>query len=381
MKQIIYWIMEKTKTKIKVLFAMHLPPPVHGASMVGEYIKRSSVINSTFDCRFENIATAESLTDIGRFSVKKVFDVFGLVKRLKKAVREFLPDIVYYTPNAKGLPFYKDFMVVEALKRCGSRVILHFHNKGVHTRQNRWMDNMLYRIFFKDVTVMLLAEALYKDVEKYVDRDNVVICENGIPDILQERPRKSEGRMPRLLFLSNMMETKGVWDLLDALHILKERNKDFACDFVGGWKDICEEEFRNRVKKLGLDDCVLAHGPKYGEDKEAFLQEADIFVFPTYYPKECFPLVLLEAMAHGLACVSTDEGGISGIIEEGTTGFMVERQNVGQLAARIETLLDNPELCKDMGTAGRKRFAEEFTLDKFEHRFSEILWSVVSAGN
>lgn len=376
MRQIIYWIMEKTR--IKVLFAMHLPPPVHGASMVGEYIKQSGVVNSTFDCRFENIATADTLTDIGKFSVKKIFDVFGLVKRLKKVAREFLPDIVYYTPNAKGLPFYKDFVVVEALKRCGCRVILHFHNKGVLTRQNRWMDNMLYRIFFKDVTVMLLAEALYKDVEKYVDRDNVVICENGIPDILQECPRKGEGGTPRLLFLSNMMETKGVWDLLDALHVLKERSKAFTCDFVGGWKDIREEDFRNRVKKLGLDDCVFARGPKYGKDKEVFLQEADIFVFPTYYPKECFPLVLLEAMAHGIACISTDEGGIPGIIDDGKTGFMVERQNVGQLAARIETLLDNPQLCKDMGTAGRKRFEDEFTLDKFEHRFSEILESVVS---
>ena len=83
-------------------------------------------------------------------------------------------------------------------------------------------------------------------------------------------------------------------------------------------------------------------------------------------------------MAHGIACISTDEGGIPGIIDDGKTGFMVERQNVGQLAARIETLLDNPQLCKDMGTTGRKRFEDEFTLDKFEHRFSEILESIVS---
>lgn len=352
---------------------MHLPPPVHGASMVGEYIKQSGVVNSTFDCRFENIATADTLTDIGKFSVKKIFDVFGLVKRLKKVAREFLPDIVYYTPNAKGLPFYKDFVVVEALKKCGCKVILHFHNKGVLTRQNRWMDNMLYRIFFKDVTVMLLAEALYKDVEKYVDRDNVVICENGIPDILQECPRKGEGRTPRLLFLSNMMETKGVWDLLDALHVLKERSKAFTCDFVGGWKDVSETEFGKRVEAMGLAGCVKAHGPKYGSEKEAYLHGADIFVFPTYYPKECFPLVLLEAMAHGIACISTDEGGIPGIIDEGKTGFIVGRKNARLLADRIEALLDNPEMRREMGRAGRRRFVKEFTLDTFEHRFTEIL--------
>lgn len=352
---------------------MHLPPPVHGASMVGEYIKESEIINSAFDCRTENIATAETLADIGKFSLKKIFDVFGLVKRLRKAVGEFAPDLVYYTPNAIGLPFYKDFVVVEALKMCGCKIILHFHNKGVLARQDRWLDHLLYRRFFKGVTVMLLAEALYKDVEKYVDRTHVVICENGIPDTVHESPRADAEGKPHLLFLSNMMETKGVWDLLDALHILRGRGKSFVCDFVGGWKDVSETEFGKRVEAMGLAGCVKAHGPKYGSEKEAYLHGADIFVFPTYYPKECFPLVLLEAMAHGIACISTDEGGIPGIIDEGKTGFIVGRKNARLLADRIEALLDNPEMRREMGRAGRRRFVKEFTLDTFEHRFTEIL--------
>lgn len=68
--------------------------------------------------------------------------------------------------------------------------------------------------------------------------------------------------------------------------------------------------FQAEVAKRGLEGMVVYHGRKYGKDKEAFLNGAEIFVFPTFYHNECFPLVLLEAMEHGVACISTTEGGI-----------------------------------------------------------------------
>ena len=63
-------------------------------------------------------------------------------------------------------------------------------------------------------------------------------------------------------------------------------------------------------------------GRKYGEEKERLFRESDIFVFPTYYDIECFPLVLLEAMQYGLPCVNTDEGGIRDIVVN-DSGFTV----------------------------------------------------------
>ena len=114
--------------------------------------------------------------------------------------------------------FYKDFVVVEtakqSLKESGKkrgRVVLHFHNKGVYTKQERWFDNILYNKFFKDVNVILLAESLYGDISKYVERNNVAICGNGIPDNPDEHnvvhKELTNEYLPHLLFLSNMMTT------------------------------------------------------------------------------------------------------------------------------------------------------------------------------
>ena len=98
------------------------------------------------------------------------------------------------------------------------------------------------------------------------------------------------------------------------------------------------------------------HGKRFGTDKEAFFSQADIFVFPTYYHNECFPLVLLEAMQQGIACISTNEGGIPSIIEEGKTGYIIEKKNASALADKIELLLNNPSLCQKMGENGQKNF-------------------------
>lgn len=118
---------------------------------------------------------------------------------------------------------------------------------------------------------------------------------------------------------------------------------------------------------------VAYHGRKYGKDKEAFFQSADMFVFPTFYHNECFPLVLLETMGHGLPCISTPEGGIPGIVDDGKTGYLVPKHNAEALAYKMEQLLVDADLRHKMGQAGWEKFEKEFTLEVFEKRMVEIL--------
>jgi glycosyltransferase involved in cell wall biosynthesis len=180
-----------------------------------------------------------------------------------------------------------------------------------------------------------------------------------------------------LLFLSNMMKTKGVFDLLEACDILYKKGLKFKCHFIGKWADISEIDFKKDVERKNLTGKVLAHGAKYGKEKDVFFSEADIFVFPTFYHNECFPLVILEAMQYGLPVVSTNEGGIPDIVEDGITGYIVEKQNPVELAKRMEELILNPELRETMGKAGQQKFREHYTLEHFEKRMCEILNSIL----
>lgn len=371
--------------KPKILFVLHLPPPVHGASMMGKYIHNSKLVNEEFDCHFINLSTAKDLSDIGKVGIKKLLNFARLLKRIRKEVRRLRPRLVYVTPNACGGAFYKDFIVVQMLKRMGCRVVVHYHNKGVATRQNRTFDNLLYRKFFKGIKVIQLSDNLYPDVSKYIRREDVRVCNNGIPDVTVELHNTDAHRSGplRMLYLSNMMEEKGVWVLLEACRILKERGLDFVCRFVGGWKDITEAAFHERALASGLtvstptnknkEATIIALGPKYGNDKDECFNQSDVFIFPTFYHNECFPVVLLEAMQHGLPCISTDEAGIPDIIDDGNTGLIVPKRDSTTLADAIGKLIEDRNLCRQMGHEGRKKYEDKFTLAVFERNICRIL--------
>lgn len=178
-----------------------------------------------------------------------------------------------------------------------------------------------------------------------------------------------------ILFFGNLIEGKGVYTLIDACCILKNRNIDFQCTFVGGEADITKDDFNKKVKQCGLSEQIKYLGKKYGQDKINVFENADIFAFPTYY--DCFPLVLLEAMEFSLPIVTTYEGGVPDIVEDGIDGFLIKQMDVKALADKLEILIKNPELRKKMGDAGRKKYEEQFTLEKFENRLVEILEDVL----
>lgn len=372
--------------KKRVLFIMHMPPPVHGAAMVGQYIHDSEVVNGAFDCHYINLTTALGLDDIGKGGVKKMYRLTQKLKKIRRAIKTLSPNLIYVTPCSAGGPFYKDFVIVELIKKwCGNEnVVLHFHNKGVKTRHDRWLEDKLYRRFFKGVKVILLAEALYEDVKKYVSRKNCYVCSNSIPDAASKKriPNRKRNTPPRILWLTNLMKTKGLMEYLEALRTLKERGYQFEADFVGGTTvEMDETSFNNVVDSYGLNDCVTYYGRKYGHEKETFFKHADMFVLPSY--TEAFPLTTLEAMQHGLPIVATNVGGISAQVEDGVNGLLIGgntpimentfRPCPKELADALETLILKPQLREEMGRAGREKFEKEFTLERFEQRFVEII--------
>lgn len=367
--------------KDTILFIMHMPPPVHGAAMVGKYIHDSKLINETFDCHYINLSTAKDLTDIGKAGIKKALVFIRLLLNIRKQVKTLRPELVYVTPNAKGKAFYKDFIVVQMLKSFGCKVVCHYHNKGVKTRQDRWLDDWLYRRFFKRIKVILLVETLYDDVRKYVKREDVFICPNGIPETGKPVMERKENKVPHILFLSNLLVDKGVLVLLDALQILKERGCSFVCDFVGGeTAEIDAARFSEEVEKRQLNTVAVYKGRKYGKDKEDALEASDIFVFPTFYGNETFGLVNLEAMQHHKPVISTNEGGIPDIVKDGVNGIICEKENKDSLALAIQRLLEDEVLRKEMGNKGYRLFKEKYTLARFESNMSALLTEINSGG-
>jgi glycosyltransferase involved in cell wall biosynthesis len=367
--------------KPKVLFILHFPPPVNGAAMVGQYIKDSEVIGKTFEADFVNLTASFSLKSIGKGGFGKMITILKILKNVFLTLKRKDYDLCYMTLTAKGVGFYKDFLIVVLLKMFRKKIVFHFHNKGVLKSSTNKFNDILYRFTFKNTSSIVLSKSLSFDIEKYVEKPDIYICPNGIPDLIEKSNsiidlQKNTSRC-KFLFLSNMMEEKGVLILLKAFNELKLRGVDFECNFIGAWSDLTEIDFANRVLEYKLNKNIFAHGKKYGEEKIHFFQNSDAFLFPTFYHNECFPLVLLEAMQNSLPIISTPEGGISDLVVHGETGILVKQKSVGDLADQIQLLIENKELRTEYGLAGRKRYEELYTLPIFEMDLSAILSSLI----
>lgn len=363
-------------SKPKVLFIMHMPPPMHGAAQIGQYIHDSVLINESFECRYINPSASANVSMIGRLSINKINFLITSLKKISNTIQEWQPDLVYLTPSSWDWGFYRDFLTVMLIKRNRCNIVAHYHNKGVEHFMNRWYNKQLYKWFFKDIKTIFLTTRLSGDFRPYLDDNQIFICPNGIDSLqlIDKNKRERDKKIPfNFMFLSNMLEEKGVLVLLEACKLLKEQRGNFICTFVGKWSDITEEFFSQKVREYHLEDNVIAVGGKYGQEKVEFFMNADCFVFPTYYHGECFPLVLLEAMSFGLPCISTNEGGIPDLLDDGKNGIIVEKKNPEKLSIAMKKMMMDPVMATMMGKNAYEKFKQNYTLHKFEENICSIL--------
>lgn len=359
-------------SKPRILYLMHMPPPVHGAAVMGGIVRDSEVLRERFDSRYVNYSISRSLDEIDRFSLKKILVVLRLLWTVFREVLRFRPEIVYVTPSFRSLGFRKDRLVVRFLKRRGCKVVLHLHNKGVSALAEKPGYDQILRRFFAGTEVILLSDRLYPDIARYVDRADVRLCPNGIDPILETVPVRDEAAVPTLLFMSNVIGFKGAGDLLDACRLLADRGVAFHCRFAGSISPrFPAASLETMVQEHGLAERVSFSGALYGEDKKEAYRQADVFVHPTR--EDCFPLVILEAMSAGLPVVASEEGGIPDEVVDGTTGLLCRKGDAASLARCLEKLLTDASLRRNQGAAGRERYERCFRKACFEDRLLQIL--------
>lgn len=178
-----------------------------------------------------------------------------------------------------------------------------------------------------------------------------------------ERLDTCQSKPIRLLCAGRMDLSKGLEDIVEAVHRLVSQKRDVVLDFVG--PDAVKAPVWEKVKMLaeekGLQDRVLYHGNKaVGSELLEFFRKADVFVFASRASFEGFPRVLWEAMASSLPVVATRVGSIPDYADSAVV--LVEPKRPDLLAQAIVSVLDHPEQRKKMIVSGRE-LAEQSSVD------------------
>ncbi len=173
--------MEST-LKTNILFLLHLPPPIHGSSMVGQYIHDSTIINEDVNGEYINLLASKSVNESGKVSLSKLLFLLKLIFKLSSKLCFNRFDLCYFALSTSGFAFLKDAVLVSILKLFGVPLIFHLHNKGIKNYANKKVYRTLYRFVFRNSKVIILSSKLYYDISEFVNENQIKICPNGIPN-------------------------------------------------------------------------------------------------------------------------------------------------------------------------------------------------------
>lgn len=169
---------------------------------------------------------------------------------------------------------------------------------------------------------------------------------------------------------------KNVRLLFEAYHRLLDRKLEVPRLVLAGLSSPSEEAWA-RASDLGIRDRVEMKKEVPEDELATLYRNARLFALSSN--EEGLGLVLAEAMASGTPVVSTDCGGPSTLIEDGTTGFLVPTGDAEALADRMAHLLAHPKDAEAMGRTGRKRVKSEFSIEAAGARFLEVYDDLMAA--
>ncbi|MEM6981061.1 MAG: glycosyltransferase [Planctomycetota bacterium] len=353
----------------RVLVVGQTPPP-----FVGQWVMIEKMLSGTYQhaaLHHVRMNFSGSVNEIGQFQLTKIFHLTGVVARVIWGRIRHNTNVLYYPPaGPKKVPVLRDIALLLATRWMFKSVVLHFHAGGVSEiqQQLKWPVRTLFRLAYHRATVGIQLTEKNPDDCGLLDVRHRVTVPNGITDVAADFPRKQSDAswVPTILFVGMLCEPKGLFVLLAAASILRQRGVDFRLQIVGGFdNNDTKTRVHDSVAKSDLSDCVTFSGVLTGDDKWRAYAGADIFCFPTHYPSESFGLVVIEAMMFGLPVVATDWRGVSTIVDDQETGYVVPIRDDHRMADRLNELIDDPALAQRFGGAGRRKFIDCYTFETF----------------
>lgn len=367
--------------KARVLIVGPIPPPYMGPSLATQILLQSG-LSEHFDLYHLNTSHHKSWKSLGSFSMSNIWAALVHSMQLVLLMVKKRPDIIYIPISQTTIGYLRDsiFILIGKIFRC--KVIAHL--RGGYFR--KWLDgtNFIVRRYvyivhsFVDAQIVL-GECLRSVFHGLVPCESIFVVPNGRDfDWSPSQGKCGDRKKLRVLFLGNLIESKGALDVLKSAKVVWAEGCDVEFLFAGAWRDDRVKNELEAQARKNKDNAIKLLGTVVGRPKADLLLGADIFVFPTYYPFEGHPWVIVEAMAAGLPIITTDHAAIRESVLQDVNGFIVEKQNSQDIARRIVQLCQDDGLRQAMGVASRIRYEKYFTERAMLEQLIPVFRSVVA---
>ena len=303
------------------------PPPYDGQTVLTEQAARLleghwsvTRISTSFQGEF-HVETS------GHWNSGKVLHYPKVLIRSRRALgRSPNAPVIWPAISPTLVGHIRDLLTVLPALRSGQKVYAVIHWGDFDRLFRSPLTRHTGRLLVKRLSGFVFNDGLGEKCAAWIPAEKRFTIPNTIDEAIrcteQEVAEKQRQRASRktlsVLYLSNMISSKGYFDVLCAIQRLHADGISVAANFIGRWQSEDERSnFQKYVAEHQLGDIVTAHGGV--SDRAAlkrFLLDADVFVLPTYYPAEAQPVSILEAINAGTAVVTTRHAGIPSMLRE-----------------------------------------------------------------
>lgn len=300
------------------------------------------------DCRFFKLL---GLSMIKRFS-KSIIMKRKFYKQIKKIIEEFQPsviisptyplDIIGELASAKGnsrLIFESHMAYVQALKEYSKT------RSRIGNIVAKLYDKHVLKLLRKCDCLVVLTQGDCSFWNQYIP--HVKVLPNPLtsyPDVINDVPKDGF----RIISVGRLTSIKRFDKLIDAFDIICKSIPNWHVDIFGDGSD--KDILNSHISELGLDNRVIIHPAT--NDIYTEMKKSQFLVMTS--ESEGFPLVLIEAMACGIPCISFDcPYGPGEIIEHNKTGLLAANGDITDLANKIKYLILNPDTLHEMSVKAR----------------------------
>lgn len=362
--------------KTEIIFLGKLPPPYIGPALACQMILNSRLKD---DFKLIHLDTSDhrDINTLGKIdfgniylAIKQYWMMLVLLLRHPKAM-------VYVPAGQTTVGYIRDAVFIVMAKLAGRKVITHLRGGNFLNWYNKapGYAKWVVRKVHPHINAQIVLGGNLRNLFTWLlPDDRIYVVPNGGDYVIPEKKGNSDKVI--ILFLGNFIGTKGVLEVLYASGHLEDIKDKVEFQFAGAWRDEATKKAFLKYKEEHPELPINIIGQVSGDKKFSLLAESDIFVFPTYYPNEGHPWVIVEAMSASLPVISTDHAAIRESVINDYNGYLVPKQDAKAVADKIRILVEQPELRKKMGQASLEHYKGGFTHDKMIERLGNVFRSV-----
>ncbi|MEN3056813.1 MAG: glycosyltransferase family 4 protein [Candidatus Methanosuratincola petrocarbonis] len=223
--------------------------------------------------------------------------------------------------------------------------------------------------------IIAVSKAVKEELIKHYSFKGIVnVIPNGIDVEMFKPDKKKKDNRKRVIFSGRLVAIKGPQLVIEAIPYVLRNHRDTIFTFIGAGN---KEPYERMLREKGISKNNYEFYYSEYPNMPKFYNSGDILVLPSLL--ESFPMSIIEAMACGLPVVASDVGDVAELIKDGKTGYLIRKGDYQALAEKINQILGDEKLQRNMGQNARNLIERRFSLNIMGQKTFKVYQEILEA--